>query len=107
VSDGYRIVFTTTGSDAEARTIARALVERRLAACVHIVPGVCSVFRWEGRVCEESERQVWIKTTASRVDAVSAAIGELHSYDVPELVVVAIEGGSDDYLAWLAEAVAP
>jgi len=106
MTDAYRIVLTTTGTEAQARDIARELVERRLAACVNVIPGVCSFFRWEGRVCEEPERLLLVKTTEARLDEVRRAIAELHSYDVPEVVVLPIEGGSDAYLAWLSESVA-
>lgn len=99
---GNRIVLTTAGSQAEAQKIARALVERKLAACVNIVPQVESVYRWQGKVETAAEWLLVVKTTQKRVKAVEAAIRELHSYDLPECIAVAINSGSRDYLKWLA-----
>jgi periplasmic divalent cation tolerance protein len=103
----YVLALTTAGSEQQAEDIAHALVERRLAACVNVVSGVCSVYRWQGRVTREEERLLLIKTTAAHLPAVEAAIRELHTYEVPELITLAISGGSADYLGWLAESVRP
>jgi len=96
------VVLSTAGSTEQAETIARALVERRLAACVQVVPEACSTFRWEGEVRTESEAVLWIKTRAALASAVGRAIRELHTYEVPEIVVLPIEGGDPEYLAWIA-----
>jgi periplasmic divalent cation tolerance protein len=88
------VVFTTAGNENEAHNIAQALVERRLAACVNIVPQVQSVYRWEGNVETAGELLLIIKTTKARSAAVMAAIRELHSYDLPECVVISMEDGS-------------
>jgi periplasmic divalent cation tolerance protein len=100
-----RIVLTTAGSRDEARKIARALVERRLAACVNIVAPVESVYRWQGEVENAEEWLLIIKTTAQAFSKVREAICELHSYDVPECVLLSIEDGSKAYLEWIAESV--
>jgi periplasmic divalent cation tolerance protein len=100
-----RIVLSTTGSEEEARNIAQHLVERRLAACVNIVPQIESIYRWEGKVESSREWLLLIKTTAERFAAVRAAIQELHSYDLPECVALAIEDGSSGYLQWLENSV--
>ena len=100
-----RIVLSTAGSEEEARKIARELVERQLAACVNIVPQVESIYRWQGKVETAREWLLLIKTTAERFEQVRDAIRELHSYDVPECVAVAIEDGSPDYLRWLGDAL--
>jgi periplasmic divalent cation tolerance protein len=97
------IVLTTFPADGDAVSVARALVDRRLAACVNVLPPMQSVYRWEGRVDEAAERQLVIKTTAARVEELKSALASLHPYDVPECVVVPISGGSDAYLRWLAE----
>lgn len=97
----YRLVLSTAGSDEQAREIARELVERRLAACVSIVGGVCSVFRWEGAVNVEDEKLLLIKTRRDRFEQLRAAIRELHSYDVPEVLSLSVDEGDADYLAWL------
>ena len=100
-----RIVLSTTGSKEEAQRIARALVERRLAACVNIVGPIESVYRWKGAVESAEEFLCVVKTTAAAADRVRAAIQELHSYEVAEVVVILIEGGSNEYLSWIAENV--
>jgi periplasmic divalent cation tolerance protein len=101
----YRVVLCTAGSDAQAREIARALVERRLAACVNVVPGVCSTYRWRGEIVEEGETLMIVKTAASRIEALRLAVRELHSYDTPEILVLDVCGGDPDYLAWLGESL--
>jgi len=99
------LVLTTAGSEAEAQKIANQLVERRLAACVNIVPRIQSVYRWEGKVETAEEFLLIIKTTKTRIQDVQAAIRELHSYDLPECVVISMEGGSSEYLKWIEESV--
>ncbi len=100
-----RIVLTTAGSQEEAQKIAQALVDRRLAACVNIVPRVRSIYRWEDKVETAEEWLLVIKTTSSAFDRVRAAIRELHSYDLPECICLAIEDGSKEYLDWIASCV--
>ncbi len=100
-----RVVFTTTADTAEAEKIARALVERRLAACVNVLPQIRSIYRWQGKVEDATEVLLIIKTTASQFSAVRDAIRELHSYDVPECICLPITEGSPDYLKWLTESV--
>lgn len=101
-----RLVLTTSGSAEEANKIAAALVERRLAACVNVIAPVSSVYRWKEKVERAQEWLLLIKTTADGADAVSDALKELHSYELPECVVLPIEGGSEAYLAWIGENVA-
>jgi periplasmic divalent cation tolerance protein len=100
-----RVVFTACGSAEEANRIARELVERRLAACVNIVPGVESVYRWKGEIESAAEWLLIIKTTAAAFEKLREAISELHSYDVPECVALTVEDGGADYLEWIATAV--
>jgi len=100
-----RIVLSTAGSEEEARKIARTLVERQLAACVNIVPGVESVYRWQGKVESSREWLMLIKTSAGLFPAVRDAVQELHSYDLPECIAVNIEDGSTEYLDWLGESL--
>ena len=100
-----RIVLTTVGSEDEARKIARHLVEQKLAACVNIVPQIESIYRWQDKVESAREWLLLIKTTAEGFAAVRDAIRELHSYEVPECVVIAVEDGSAEYLEWLADSV--
>jgi periplasmic divalent cation tolerance protein len=100
-----RIVLTTAASEEEAGKIARALVDRRLAACVNIVPQITSVYRWQDNVEEAREWLLLVKTTSAAFGQVRQAIAELHSYDVPECVCLTIEDGSLNYLEWIAESV--
>lgn len=96
-----RIVLTTAGSQEEARKIAHALVERKLAACVNIVPGIESVYRWQGKVESAAEWLLLIKTEGAMFERVRDAIQELHSYDLPECIMLEIAGGSTAYLGWV------
>ena len=100
-----RIVLSTAGSEDEARKIARHLVERRLAACVNIIPQIESIYRWQGDVESSREWLLVIKTSVERFAEVRAAIQELHSYDLPECIALAIEDGSEEYLNWIETAV--
>lgn len=98
-----RVVLTTTGSQEEAQNIARALVERRLAACVNIMPRIISIYRWEPNIDTAEECLLLIKTTKQQFPAVRDAIEELHSYEVPECVCLEITEGSDPYLSWVRD----
>src|SRR5436305_13641875 len=100
-----RIVLSTAGSSDEAHKIAQAAVERRLAACVNIVPQIQSVYRWEGRVESAEEYLLLIKTTKGHVAEIQSTIEELHSYELPECLVISVEGGSAEYLKWIDDSV--
>jgi periplasmic divalent cation tolerance protein len=100
------MVLTTVASEEQAGALARSLVEARLAACVHIQP-IRSVYRWKGEVLDEPEWRLAIKTTADRYEAVERHIRERHSYEAPEIVRVAIDGGSAEYLRWIEESMRP
>jgi periplasmic divalent cation tolerance protein len=102
-----RIVLTTAGSGEEAGKIARHLVEKRLAACVNIVPQIESVYRWQGKLDTSREWLLLIKTTAENFPMVRDAIGELHSYELPECIMLNVEDGSDAYLRWIEESTKP
>jgi periplasmic divalent cation tolerance protein len=97
------LVMTTLPADADAAGFAQTLVEDRLAACVNLLAPMESVYRWEGRIEREAERQLFIKTTRERVDALWQRIRELHPYDVPEFLVLPIVDGNDAYLRWVGE----
>ena len=99
-----RVVLTTAGSADEARRIAAALVEGKLAACVNIVPKILSIYRWQGRI-EEAEEWMLLIKTAAVFERVRDAIKELHSYELPECICLSIDDGSPEYLTWLEESV--
>jgi periplasmic divalent cation tolerance protein len=98
------VVLVTCGSAAEARRIARAVVEQRLAACVNILPGtITSIYRWKGKVETARERLLLVKTSRKRLAKLQAAVERLHSYEVPEFIALPIAAGSRPYLAWMKE----
>ncbi len=103
----YVIVMTTLPADADVTTFAQALVEARLAACVNVLPAMESVYRWEGQIEQERERQLIIKTSRGRLAALWDRVREMHPYDVPEFIVVPIVDGSHAYLRWLGESTRP
>ncbi len=95
------LIYMTASNDAEARTIARILVQERLAACVNILAGMRSVYRWEGEIQEESEIVLIAKTRRDRVPALTDRVTEIHSYDCPCVVAIPIDGGNPDFLDWI------
>jgi periplasmic divalent cation tolerance protein len=102
---GRLVALTTVATAEDAERLACALVERRLAACVNVVPGVVSHYRWKGELQRDQERLLVIKTRAQRLDALRAALAELHPYELPELVALEIAAGHAPYLAWLDDSV--
>jgi periplasmic divalent cation tolerance protein len=95
------VVLVTAPSAEKAAEIARAVVEERLAACGNVVPGLRSIYRWEGTVHDEGEALLVLKTARDRLDALRARVIALHPYDVPEVIALPIEAGSAPYLAWI------
>jgi periplasmic divalent cation tolerance protein len=95
------IVTSTTDSETAARELAAKAIEERLGACAQVVGPVTSVYRWDGEVRTDREWRVEIKTTAGRVPALTERIGQLHGYDLPEVIATPIVGGSAAYLSWL------
>jgi periplasmic divalent cation tolerance protein len=105
VSD-VRILMTTIGED-RADELARTLVDERLAACVNVLAPMISTYRWKGRVEREPERQLLIKTHASRLPELERRLRSLHPYELPELIVLRPERASDDYDGWVKEQTKP
>ncbi len=97
------IVFMTAAKREEAETIAKSLVEKRLAACVQIVSDIRSLYWWDGKVCDDPEVLFTAKTTEALFPELSAEVKRLHSYDVPEIVFVPIKDGSPEYMSWIAD----
>jgi len=104
--DRYAVVLTTAGSEEEGKTLAEALVLRRLAACVNMLPHVASVYRWKGEISRDHEVLLVIKTSERLFPAVREAIRELHSYELPEILMLPITNADPGILAWLRESLA-
>jgi len=99
----YIVVLVTCSSEEEALRIAHALVEGHLAACVNLVSPIRSIYRWEGKIWDEKEWLLIIKTQAKRFDRLKKRVKSLHSYDVPEIISLPIVEGSSSYLNWIRE----
>jgi periplasmic divalent cation tolerance protein len=102
-----RIVVTTADSQEEAERLGRTLVEERLVACATMVPTVQSIYRWQGEIESARETLLLLKTESEKLEALEMRLGELHSYDVPEFLVLPVEGGSHAYLEWLHASLKP
>jgi periplasmic divalent cation tolerance protein len=95
------LILTTVPAAARADAIARSLVDERLAACVNVLSPMTSFYRWQGKIEQEEERQIVIKTTRDRVASVQTRLRDLHAYEVPEFLVLAVSDGSTGYLDWV------
>ena len=95
------VVLTTIANEEEAVTLIRELLDRRLIACGTVQPGARSLYRWEGKVADESEAMVFLKTRSARLEALQEAFGELHPYKVPELLAFSADTGFDKYIEWI------
>jgi periplasmic divalent cation tolerance protein len=105
-AEEFAVVLVTAGSADEAARIGRTLVEERLVACANVVGPIRSIYRWQGAVEDASEHLLLLKARAADVSALEARVRALHSYDVPEVLALAVTAGSAPYLLWLAEATA-
>ncbi len=104
-SSPYRIVLSTCPEGENAESLARALVEQGLAACVNIIPGLRSVYRWKGTVETSDEALLLIKTDQERYAQLERALQERHPYELPEILSVAIDNGLTSYLAWIGSSL--
>lgn len=96
---------TMPAEESQAMRLARALIDRQVAACVSVLAPMQSTYRWQGVVEQATERQVLIKTTRARVGDVKKVLAELHPYDVPELLILDVADGGEEYLKWVGENV--
>jgi periplasmic divalent cation tolerance protein len=103
MNSDYVIALTTLPADADAAEFGRTLIDERLAACVNLLPVMESVYRWEGKIEFEAERQLVIKTSRDRVADLWDRVRELHPYEVPEFVIIPIVDGNEAYLRWIGE----
>jgi periplasmic divalent cation tolerance protein len=99
------VVVTTVGTEEQAYLIAREIVARRQAACVNILPGIRSIYRWKGKICKDGELLLVIKTLEGEFEGVAATIRELHSYELPEILSFSVTRGERNFLAWIADSV--
>ncbi|MEA2599682.1 MAG: periplasmic divalent cation tolerance protein [Acidobacteriota bacterium] len=99
------VVVTTVGTEDQANLIAREIVARRQAACVNIVPGIRSIYRWKGKICKDGELLLLAKTLEGEFDGIAATIRELNSYELPEILSFAVARGEQGFLDWIAGSV--
>lgn len=99
------VVITTVGTEEQAYLIAREIVARRQAACVNIVPGIRSIYRWKGKICKDGELLLVVKTLEDEFEGVAATIRELHSYELPEILSFSVVRGERNFLDWIAASV--
>ncbi len=102
----FRVVISTAGTEEEGARIAKSLLDRKLCACVNLVPKVRSFYRWEGAIQDDAEVLLIMKTTKEKLQRLSEHLAEIHSYDVPEVLAVAVDQGRASYLEWLEESCA-
>ena len=101
----HMAVFMTAANEEDAATIAKALVEEKLCACVNIIPKIRSIYRWEGKVCDDEEVMLIAKSASTLAPVIVERVKVLHSYDLPEIICIPIATGSGDYLNWIDQSV--
>jgi periplasmic divalent cation tolerance protein len=102
---GAIVVVTTVGTEEQAYLIAREIIARRQAACVNILPGMRSIYRWKGKICKDGELLLLVKTMEGEFEGVAATIRELHSYELPEILSFTVTRGETSFLEWIASSV--
>jgi periplasmic divalent cation tolerance protein len=107
VGTDIRVILTTVGDESQAIDIAQELVSRHLAACVNIVPAVRSIYRWKGKVWNDEELLLVIKTRQDRIEELHESLKKLHSYELPELLALSVAEGGERVLDWIREMSAP
>ena len=107
MSSEYCIVVVTSSSASEAKIMATHLLQERLVACVNLVPKITSLYWWQDKIEECREALMFMKTTRERVERVMESVKKFHSYDVPEILVLPVSGGSEEYLRWIDESMRP
>jgi periplasmic divalent cation tolerance protein len=105
MATAYRVVLVSVPRGGKAESLAEGLVEARLAACVNILPGALSIYRWKGKVRRDAESVLVIKTTVTRLKALERWVKSRHPYEIPEFVCLPVSSGSKKYLSWLGDQV--
>lgn len=101
MAGGLVIIFVTAGSEQEAASISRALVEEGLVACANIIPRIRSLYRWKEKIWDEKETLIVIKSREALFERIRSRVKELHSYEVPEITAIKIDKGDSDYMQWI------
>ena len=99
------VILITAPTEKEAKSVGRCLIEKGLAACVNLISGVESLFVWKGKLCQEGEVLLVVKSVREKAAEIITVVQKMHSYDVPEIIVLPIVDGSKDYLNWLQESI--
>ena len=105
--DDITLIMTSVGTEQQAVEISEELIVRRLATCINIVPCLRSIYRWKGKICEDTEHLLLIKTPQRLFDEVAAAIREFHSYELPEILGFPVTNAEDNFHRWVLEMVQP
>jgi len=105
MNDDAIMIFSTASSEKEAVNIADALVQQELAVCVNVIPAIRSIYRWKGKTWNEMENLMMIKTTANHLEEIKGVIKELHSYELPEILMMKFDGGDQNVLNWIRASV--
>jgi len=105
--EALTIILTSVGTEQQAVEISEELIDRRLATCVNIIPCLRSIYRWKGKVCEDTEYLLLVKTPKSKFDGVSEAIRAFHSYELPEIMAVPVEQAEEAFHKWVLQMVEP
>jgi len=105
--DPISMIVTSVGTEQQAVEISEELIERRLATCVNIVPCLRSIYRWKGKICEDTEYLLLVKSPTAHFDEIAAAIRELHSYELPEILSIPIERAEATFHEWILHMVGP
>lgn len=101
----YSLIYITTSGEEESKKIAKILLEERIAACANIIPSMKSFYWWEGEIEEDKESILLLKTRSDKLDTLIRRVKDIHSYDIPCILEISIQNGSDDYLKWLEESL--
>jgi len=101
----YSLIYITTSGEEESKKIAKILLEERIAACANIIPSMMSFYWWEGEIEEDNESILLLKTRSDKLDILIRRVKDIHSYDLPCILEISVQNGSEDYLQWLEDSL--